>query len=420
MSSAVTQLPSAIRTQTSFAEFPETASERWLHVVPHLHPKYGGVSNVVPQLDSAISQTNRYSVELAGFCAAGEYFVPKFTNKVKVSHFPLSRLAWLRKSQMKAEFRELVASSAGLHVHGLWQQSSSIAPPLARKLKKPYVISAHGMLEPWALANKRWKKSVYMALVERTNLRSATCLHALTQAEALDYRRLGLTNPIVVIPNGVQIPERVSSSLFLNNFPELAGKRLILFLGRIHFKKGLDILCQAWAGIEAKWPDAQLVLAGPDFENTQPQIEQLVSQLSLQSRVTFTGMLDTDLKWSALAAADCFVLPSYSEGLSVSVLEAMGMGVPVVITENCNLPEVAEHECGWVIKPNARELEVALDDFLRAPSASLAQIASRGRRLVSNRYSWNVIGRQMTNVYRWMAGDGLPDQVDFQLGTSGT
>lgn len=390
-------------------------SKQWLHVVSHLDPKYGGLSSVVPQLNAAIASLGQYSVQLAGFCQPGEHFLPKHAFQVKVKHLPLNRRAWMTNSDLKKQFRHLISSSIGVHVHGLWQQSSAVTAPLARQTGKPYLVSAHGMLESWALRNKRWKKSIYMALVERANLAGATCLHALTQAEADDYRRLGLRNPIAVIPNGVEIPSHISRQKFLDQFPALAGKRLILFLGRIHFKKGLDILCRAWARLSAQWPDAQLVLAGPDFEGTQAQIEELIASLGITERVTFTGMLAGEMKWSALAASDVFVLPSYSEGLSVSVLEAMGMGRPVVITKNCNLPEVAQGGCGWVIQPNVNELEAALGDALRSGPAELGEMGLRGKQLVANRYSWEVVGRQMSSLYRWVEDDCLPADVEIQF-----
>ena len=391
-------------------------SKRWLHVVPHLDPKYGGLSSVVPQLNAAIASLGQYSVQLAGFCQPGEHFMPKQASQIAVEHLPLGRREWMLNSEWKELFRHLLASSLGVHIHGLWQQSSAVAAPLTRNAGKPYLISAHGMLESWALRNKRWKKSLYMALVERANLQDATCLHALTQSECEDYRRLGLHNPVAVIPNGVEIPAHVSGQKFLDQFPNLRDKRLILFLGRIHFKKGLDILCQAWARLHAKWPETQLVLAGPDFEGTQAQIEQLIADLHLSQRVTFTGMLAGELKWSALAASEVFVLPSYSEGLSVSVLEAMGIARPVIITKNCNLPEVAHHGCGWVIKPNVDELQTALSEFLRFSSAEREQLGRHGKQLVASRYNWEVIGRQMSSLYRWIEDDCLPADVEIQFG----
>jgi glycosyltransferase involved in cell wall biosynthesis len=131
------------------------------------------------------------------------------------------------------------------------------------------------------------------------------------------------------------------------------------------------------------------VLAGPNFENTRSSIESRVTAAGIGDQVTFTGMLNSTLKWSALRAADCFVLPSYSEGLSVSVLEAMGMGLPVIITKQCNLPEVAELGCGWVIEPNSHELESAIDECLAASPSE---------------------------VYTWMQGGPVPSNVVVNFG----
>ena len=387
----------------------------WLSVVSHLDPRYGGLSSAVPALGSAVSTCGPYTVALAAFCRPQEHYVPAVDSSVSIHHLPLGRLAWFRDFAARRSFQELVSSSTGVHIHGLWQMSTSTAAHAARQAAKPYLISAHGMLESWALANKKLKKQIYAALCERSNLRSAACLHALTEAEADDYRKFGLTNPVAVIPNGVNLPLHSSETAFLENFPALRGKRLILFLSRIHFKKGLDILAEAWARVSRQFPEAQLVLAGPDFENTQATVTRRLEELGVAERTTFTGMLAGELKWSALAAAECFVLPSYSEGLSVSVLEAMGMGLPVLITQQCNLPEVSEHGCGWTIPAQAGALESALTQLLSCPAAQRAEIGENGRRLVASRYSWPIIGAQMASLYSWLAGGSLPTQVNLQL-----
>jgi glycosyltransferase involved in cell wall biosynthesis len=391
----------------------------WLHAVSHLDPKYCGLSAAVPALGDAVSASGQFSVALAGFCVDGERYLPSVGPGMNVHHFPIGYGGWWRDRASRQMFRNLVRESAGLHIHGLWQLSTSAAARAARSESKPYIVSAHGMLESWALANKRLKKSIYAWLFERANLRAATCLHALTRAEARDYRNFGLRNPIAIIPNGVDVPSACSAEPFLNRFPELRGKRLLLFLGRIHFKKGLDVLCEAWTRVSRDWPDAQLVLAGPDFENTRTPIEKLLEERQIRHRVTFTGMLANDLKWSALRAAECFVLPSYSEGLSVSVLEAMGMGLPVIVSEQCNLPEVAERNCGWVIQPRApgsNDLESALGDVLRASSPARARLGANGRRLVAERYSWTVVGEQMSALYAWAQGGDLPTAFEIEPG----
>jgi glycosyltransferase involved in cell wall biosynthesis len=385
----------------------------WVNVVSHLDARFGGLSAVVPRLANVIASQTPFSIGLAAFCVPGERYSAEDYPELSITTWPASRLAWLRRRQLGVDFRNQLKNVDGIHIHGLWEQSTAAAVRVARALGKPYILSAHGMLESWALRNKRIKKTIYAALSERANVKGAACLHALTYAEALDYRRFGSRSPIAVIPNGVAIPDRLDPEPFLRSFPSPRGKRLVLFLGRIHFKKGLDILVEAWAEVAKRWHDAHLVLAGPDFEGTRARIEAMIAERGLQESVLFTGMLRDELKWSALAASECFVLPSYSEGLSVSTLEAMGAGLPVIITEQCNLPEVKRFDAGWIIQSNAGQLSVVLKECLQNPHEINRQIGLRGRALIQERYNWPSVARQMSEVYRWVQGGPAPDTVEI-------
>ena len=384
---------------------------RWVSVVTHLDPRYGGLSAVVPQLSSMLATSAGLSMSLAAFSSPGELYSARNFADLTLTEWPASRVAWLRDRSLRARFNHLLHAADGVHIHGLWEQSTMIAAQSARAQGVPYVISAHGMLERWALKNKQWKKRIYAALVEEANLAGAACLHALTSAEAQDYRRFGCTRPIAVIPNGVRFPEAVSAEKFLSHHPSLKGKRIVLFLGRIHFKKGLDLLVQAWAKIKMRHPDAHLVLAGPDFEGTRARVLKLVEEQGLTDQVLFTGMLRDDLKWSALAAAECFVLPSYSEGLSVSVLEAMGLGLPVIVTDHCNVPEVAELGAGWLIPAEVPALERALESLFENSPQANHSMGSRGREFVRSRYTWARVARQMSEVYEWVQRGTPPATV---------
>lgn len=376
-------------------------SGRWLHVVPHLDAAYGGISAVVPQLVRALRETRSCDAEIAAFCAAREEVV-SLPDGIPLTRWPLSRVAWVRDRSLHRRFRALLERADGLHIHGLWEQSTLVAARMARDLGKPYVLSAHGMLDPWAVGNRRFKKLLYAAVVERRNVRRAACLHALTAAEAGDYRGFvggSIRPPIVIIPNGLTLPAEPSAASFLERFPQLRGHRLILFLGRIHPKKGIDVLVRAWARLAEQSPDAHLVIAGPDFEGTRARIESLVAQLGVASRVTFTGMLRDELKASALAAAAVFVLPSLSEGFSMSVLEAMGTGLPVIVTAECHIPEVAEASAGWTTQSEVAPLASSLQEFLSNPEASNRLLGDRGRELVRRRFAWPVIAREMVAQY---------------------
>ncbi|HEY0784698.1 MAG TPA: glycosyltransferase [Acidobacteriaceae bacterium] len=390
------------------------SSGTWISALSHLDPRYGGLSAAVPELGAATARSGGFRVQLAAFCVPGEEFAPTTEVPLEVSYWPASRLAWLRDRGLKARFREQVRHADGLHIHGLWAQSEEVAAAMARELERPYIVSAHGMLEPWALEQKKWKKRIYAALTERRNLGGAACLHALTRAEAEDYRRFGVERPIAVIPNGVRVPDAVTPAAFLEAFPHLWGKQLVLFLGRLHFKKGVLLLVKAWAELQAQFPDAHLVLAGPDCENTRSSLETHVRELALVDRVTFTGMLAGERKWSALAAAHCFVLPSYSEGLSVSLLEAMGLGVPVILTRQCHLPEVASNGAGWEIDPDVSQLVSALKECLRNGERANRSIGNQGRAMVERSFHWSSVGRQMSEVYAWVQGGSLPTSCEIQ------
>lgn len=386
---------------------------RWVEVMPHFAARHGGITAVVPQLASHLAAPQRFSIDVAAFCDPDEQGVladPRLT----LQRWPASRAAWLRSAGLRRRFRSALQTADGLHIHGLWEASSVVAAHTARALRKPYVLSAHGMLEPWALANKGAKKKVYSALVERANVDGAACLHALTQDEAEDYRRFGSKRPIAVIPNGVSVPESTRSYVFLDRFPELRGKRIILFLGRIHFKKGLDLLVKAWSMLAADFPDAVLVMAGPDSENSLAAVQAALEENGIADRVLFTGLLLEEMKWSGLAAATAFVLPSYSEGFSVAILEAMGMGRPVIVTTACHLPEVQRFGGGWEIRPEALELFAALQDALGNSPERNAEIGRRGQRLVQQHFSWAAVSAQMTELYRWVLGGARPATFELQ------
>lgn len=385
----------------------------WIEVLPHLDPKFGGMSAVVPQLASRLVSSSGYAVSFAAFCSVEETVAVSSCNEAVLTSWPAGRLPWLCDARLRRRFNDMLRRADGVHIHGLWESSTNVAASTAQKLGRPYILSAHGMLEPWALESSRWKKKVYSTLRERANIEGADCLHALTHAEAQDYRRFGSRRPIAVIPNGVEVPPAASAELFLRRYPAFREKRIVLYLGRIHPKKGLDLLVDAWKDVTLEFPDALLVIAGPDTAGTQAALEKQIGAHRFGSSVVFTGMLHAEMKWSALAAAHCFVLPSHSEGLSVAALEAMGLGVPVIVTSHCHMPEVATSEAGIIISADVRDLYLALETMLTNEPATHAKMGRRGKQLVRERFSWNVVARQMAELYAWVQGGARPRTVEL-------
>lgn len=217
----------------------------------------------------------------------------------------------------------------------------------------------------------------------------------------MQYRRFGAKGPIAVVPNAVSVPAELTPEPFLQAFPQARARRLVLFLGRLHPKKGLQLLVPAWLRLWREFPDALLVLAGPDSLETRVALQGQVSAAGAEASVLFPGMLDPERKWSALAASEIFVLPSFSEGLSMGVLEALGAGVPVLLTRGCNMPEAAAAGAGWEIEPAVQPLEAVLRAALgRQPEANRA-MGQRGAALIQARYSPERVARQMAAVYRF-------------------
>ena len=383
------------------------AVKRWLQVVSHTDSKYGGLSSAVPALGRHLAEKSTLDITLHAFCAPGEQTTPSGFSQNNLTFWPTSRIEWLSR-YLRSRFTTRVRQADGVHIHGLWETSTAVAAHTCRQLGVPYILSAHGMLEPWALASSRAKKLLYSAFLEKGNLQGAACLHALTHMEARQYIRYGARSPIAVIPNGVDLLPAGEASVFFNRHPYLLGKRIILFLARLHPKKGLDLLVNSWRDVASSWPEAHLVLAGPDSLGTQADLEKFIARHHLQKSITFTGMLGEQGKQSAFAAAECFILPSHSEGLSVSVLEAMGAGLPVILTEGCNMPEVAESNAGWQIKANANAITAALNQVLQNPRENNHATGLRGAHLIRERYSWPKVASQMEEVYSWVNGGPTP------------
>lgn len=301
-----------------------------------------------------------------------------------------------------------------LHLHGLWQGHTRRGAREARRRLVPYLVAAHGMAEPWALKHKALKKKVYTALVESRNLRQAACLHALSRPEIGHLRSIAPSTPVALIPNGVDLapfdclPPR---SVLEAEFPELAGKFLLLFLARLHVKKGLDLLAQAMEALAADHPELHLLLAGTDDGAKTPFLDQMQAA-GLADRVTVLGHVGGERARVVWGAADAFVLPSYSEGFSMAVLEALAARRPALITTACHFPELAAADGGIVVQPDRDGVTAGLRDLLERTAAERATLAARGRALVEARYSWDKQAERLAAVYRWLAGGGVrPEAV---------
>jgi poly(glycerol-phosphate) alpha-glucosyltransferase len=309
--------------------------------------------------------------------------------------------------------RRLVESGADLvHQHGIWMYDQWAALQWQRWGGRCVVISPHGMLDPWALKNSSWKKVLAGRLFADPSLHRATCLHALCRSEVDAIRAYGLKNPVALIPNGVDLPEVASAP---DPHAEPNGRRTLLFLGRIHPKKGIRELLEAWNGAGGVWRnDWRLVVAGWDDRGCAETLkQQFQSSASGAAPVVFSGPVHGPEKDQLLRSADAFILPSFSEGLPVSVLEAWAYRLPVLMTGPCNLPEGFDVGAALRIEPTIESIRQGLRELAAMPDGDLRMMGDRGRTLVEEKFAWPGIASQMKQVYEWcLTGSNPPDCLE--------
>lgn len=307
-----------------------------------------------------------------------------------------------------------------LHVHGLWTYLSIVAMRWSDSgdHHKPYLVSPHGMLDPWALQNSRWKKRIAAALFEKRHLESAFCLHAANLAEALAIRAWGLRNPICVVPNGAEIPDPMKERLPAPWSADFSNDRkVLLYLGRLHPKKGLPTFLQAWQKAITEKPGWVLAIAGWDEGGHLAELEALVAQLSISDSVNFVGPLFGAQRNAAYQNADAFVLPSLSEGQPLVVLEAWSYALPVMITSACNLEEGFDAGAALRIGNSVEETLHGVRGLLACSDAELHEMGAKGRELVATKFSWSRSAAMMFEVYQWMVGGSR--QPDFIFAAEG-
>ncbi len=302
------------------------------------------------------------------------------------------------------------------HTHGLWLYPSIAAKRYGLKFRRPYIVSPHGMLDPWALKNSRWKKFIAWYAFEAAHLKGAHCLRALCQSEADSIRKLGLKNEIVVVPNGVDLPS--GSSDVTPPWREFitSEKKVLLFLSRIHPKKGLVNLLRAWSQIHD--PNWILAIAGWDQTGHEAELKNLCSEQNIvyadirqppalanfPPTVLFLGPQFKAAKMACYHHCHAFILPSFSEGLPMVVLEAWANARPVLMTPECNLPEGFIAGAAIKIEPNAISIAAGLKNLFAMSNAERKAMGRRARTIVEFGFTWEKVGRQMHDVYGWALG----------------
>lgn len=294
------------------------------------------------------------------------------------------------------------------HGQAIWDLPVHQMAKTARRLKAPYIITPRGMLEPWSLRQKRLKKRLALRLYQYKDLRLASCLHATAPMEADSIRALGLRNPIALIPNGVPIED-----FEIKDFNEKKRSKKILFLSRIHEKKGLEMLIEAWSQVSGQVAEGWTIdIVGNGEPVYIDQLQKSIEQKKLLKAIRIKAPLDGADKIKAYQEAAIFVLPTYSENFGVVVAESLACGTPVITTKGAPWQDLESYECGWWINIGVEALKTALEKAIQTPNEQLAQMGVNGRKLIEKKYSMQAVATQMHRLYQWILGkDDTPDFV---------
>lgn len=383
-----------------------------LHV-PTLKADAGGPSRSVPGIASALKQ---HGLDV-GLMTSGE---PGSENEI----VPTDKMVKIARgrdvqapNQMVSDYwrhkKAIVGFSQAnkydlVHDNGLWLLKNLSCWRAAMELGLPYILSTRGMLEPWSLEHRQWKKRLARYLYQDRILASVSMFHATSTDEAKNIRRLGFSQPIAVIPNGIDSPTCHASSQ-----TNKKSHKIALFLSRIHPKKGLINLLSAWRLANPR--DWELIIAGPDDGGHWQEVHQAIQRLNLSAVVNLRQAAIGTEKDELFASADLFILPSFSENFGIVIAEAMAHGLPVITTTGTPWKSLIEYRAGWWVDPDVESLTKAISEATKLSTDELHEMGRRGLELSAN-YSWPRLANDMICAYRYIMGEGEKEEAIFPYG----
>ena len=373
---------------------------RVLHVIPSFTPafRYGGPIVSVLRLCQALVRAG-VTIEVATTNADGPSNHNAPTDRlvevegVNVRYFRrVGRLDFALSPNLAWHISRCASRFDLVHITSTFSFPSAAAGHFARQAGTPYVVSPRGSLQEWSLQQKRWKKVPYWNLYEKRHLGRATAIHATADMELEAVRGLLPNTPCFVVPNGVeQVPQC--------NVDRLPKR--IVFLGRIHKKKGFDVLIPALRLVALTDPLVETVIAGPNEDGEWERVERLLAGTSPRPRVRYIGPVNGPERFALLASAAVFVLPSHSENFGITVVEALACGTPVVVSRNCPWRSVEDVSAGFWVQNTPPEIARAILDIVTQPRLGCA-MGEAGKQLAST-FSWNSIGCSMAEQYDRLA-----------------
>jgi glycosyltransferase involved in cell wall biosynthesis len=388
---------------------------RILQVIPTLAPSSGGPTQVLIDLAKSLSEFghqvtvcttdrgNPTSQQLSG-----DYFSELFSNSIEYYAFPVNVAPILYSRPMKMWIDRDISNYHIVHIHSLYRFPVTYAARRARRAGVPYIIRPHGSLDPFLYKQSQYNllvKRIFERLFDIPNLHHAAAIHYTTKEEAERTKFLKLQGKPLIIPNGIN-PESFriipAKGLFRNRLGLNRESPLILFLGRINFKKGLNLLVPSFSIVAQAYPKARLAIVGPDNEGYKTEVRHWCREQGIEDKTFFVDYMGTEKVKQAYTDADVFVLPSYTENFGMTVVEAMACGCPVVISNQVNIwREVQAFGAGLSTELDPRAFADAIIQILKDKTVA-REMGRLGRSAVMENYSWPNIAEQLIEVYRYL------------------
>jgi glycosyltransferase involved in cell wall biosynthesis len=374
-----------------------------LHIVPSLLPESGGPSRTVPELCRALSANGTEVTLFSTHLASEGLTIDPAGEPHEVVLFPGADGALSGARQIYRAIRQRASDFDLIHIHSLWNLTVTLAAAAARREAIPYVLAPMGMLSEACLRQNRYAlKRAYARTLDRRTVQGATRLHFLNADEQQASEKGWFRSPASFIArSGTDVGAGTTRpGSFRERFPELSDRRIMLFLGRLHAIKGLDLQLQALEYLIEKHPDLVWVLVGPD-DGEWRRLNALIRSARLEEHVKWIGPLMGDERFSALADANVLVQTSFYECQSMTVNEGLAVGVPLVVTDSINYGEVQSAGAGYVVRRKPAELARAIESILESPGGGAA-MRDAGRRFAAKELSWPTIARVVSTAYEGM------------------
>lgn len=293
------------------------------------------------------------------------------------------------------------------HIQGLWQYMGHGVAAFARKQRKPYVITLRGMLYPQALAHSAMIKKISLALYQRKDLQRAACIQATCIDEMKHYRALGFSNPVAVLSNPIETDGIIDRPI------QQRGRLRIGYLGRVHLRKRIERLIYAFDTLRDELRDAELLIIGADDKQYEAFLHKEVERLHL-TNVRFTGFLTGKEKDEAISSLSYLAVPSDFENFGNIVTEALVRGVPVIASKGMPWQDLEEYHCGWWVNNDQKTINNALLQAISIPKEERLQMGVNGRRLIQEKYSVQMLGRKMKQLYEWILNGGVKPEFVYE------